>query len=246
MKKALISIISILLILSFFGCGDSGVITNSPSLFTGKITGVVVDQDYNKVPGAYILAYKDPNELVAGQTNYYPATADNDGNFELGNLPAGDFFVSAWWNKADHDQYYDTSQCTYYVHVNAGQTIANTLLYFGYFYESTASAGAGNLAGRVFENAATAAGAYVLVYRVYENKSEIAGSQSNYYVGIAGSQGEYFIEDIPEGEIWIDIWRDETDHEKNYLTPQVSYQSYIYAGMTLQKDLQFGNMGRNK
>lgn len=242
MKKVLILTLSVFLVLIILGgCGDDGnTVSPSPTATsTGVVNGSVVDQEYNKLPGSFVVAYKiyDSQKISDSQTNYYPTTADQLGNYSL-TVPYGLVQFDAWYSQTDHNEG-NSPQASWRINVEAGKT-QNLDIYMGYFFDPTPSTTTGNLGGRVLENASTMANMFIVVNRVYSS-SEIETEQTNMYTGTSDSQGVFFIENIPEGEIEIGAWESREDFE-NVLDPVYTGQGYIYAGTTLEKDLQYENM----
>jgi hypothetical protein len=237
MKKVLASIITLIMIALLVGCGDDGITVNPTPSNTDviSINGSVVDQNSNKIPNAQILG-----RIYPSQEYTIDLITDFMGDYEIKSLLPGTYEISVWPTANQAVLPDDPPVATYLIKVTAGKTTYQILRY-NYFFDPNPSDTAGNISGRAFENASTAAGAYVLGYRIYNNQ-KINGNQSNFFQCTTGSQGEYDLKGIPEGLVQIDIWKDEADHELNYDTPKASYQVYVYAGMTLRQDLQFGNM----
>lgn len=238
LKKVLASIITTLVLITLLvGCGDDGIAVSPTPSNTDiiSINGSVVDQNSNKIPNAQILG-----RIYSSQAYTIDQTTDFMGDYEIKSLLPGTYEISIWPTANQAVLPDDPPVATYLIAVTAGKTTYQILRY-NYFFDPIPSDTAGNVSGRAFENASTAAGAYILGYRIYDNK-KINSNQSNFFLCIADSQGEYNLKGIPEGLVQIDIWKDEADHEINYNTPKKSYQVYVYAGMTLRQDLQFGNM----
>lgn len=233
--------------LFLFGCGDSANVTihPTPNITTGNITGIVIDREFNKIPGAYVLGYHifpAGRSITTDQTNFFLDIADIQGEYLLTGLPAGLTQIDCWPSEADHTLNPTEPVCSYRINIQLGQTLNQDLRY-GYFFDpDNPNNDTGSVAGRVFENASSAEGAYILGYRIYAVGKEINTDQTNFYLAIADSQGLYSLKGIPAGLVQIDIWKDEADHEANYNTPRASYQLSVLGGMIFQQDLQFGNM----
>jgi|GEM_PF-3431112 len=266
MKKALIisSILVIVLCLGLFGCGSDGnTITPSPSPTVstyGSLEGAVVDQDSNKIPGAFIVG--NPYSTTSSQITTYAftQTADELGNYEIDEIYPGTYEVWGWPTQAQFGEEPDNPLFKFLVTITAGQS-TNQILRYGQYFIENPTEGYGNIKGKAFENGSTAAGTYCIAYRIFEQNGievkvyfylgelhnlathELVENQTNFYPAEAGSQGIYEIKNVPVGPVGLDVWKSIADHEENYLNPKASYKFDVVDSYTIWQDVQYGNMG---